>query len=478
MNHIEDLKDLFFSTFNHKVEQINLLDASGSNRKYYRMQAGTVSVIGAYNKDFKENRAFIAFSRFFQKKGVSVPVVFAENLEKSIYLQSDLGNETLYSYLCGLRNISCCFPESIIPLYKQALDGLIEIQLLGNEDFDYSLCYPRDSFDKQSIAWDLNYFKYYFLKLAHISFDEDLLEKDFKTFTHFLLEADSKFFLYRDFQSRNILLHENKLYYIDYQGGRKGALQYDVASLLYDAKADIPQTIREDLLNYYVEQLQKKLPEQAAVFKKYFYGFVLIRIMQAMGSYGFRGFYERKSHFLQSIPYALKNLEYLLSHTQFPVEMPHLLSVLSQLIHCETLQQYAKPKLTVTINSFSFKNEHPADSTGNGGGFVFDCRCLPNPGREKQYQFLTGKDASVIAYLEKENAVRQYFEQVRQLVDMAIKNYIERGFENLSISFGCTGGRHRSVYFAEKMQKHINQTYTVNTQLKHLMEDCWEELKR
>ena len=466
-NHTEDLKALFFNTFNQQVERINLLEASGSNRKYYRIQAGAFSVIGAYNKDFKENRAFLAFSRYFLEKGIAVPAIYAENLEKDIYLQSDLGNETLYNRLCGLRNSSACFPEAIIPLYKQALDGLIEMQLLGNEDFDYSLCYPRDAFDKQSIAWDLNYFKYYFLKLARIPFDEDLLEKDFSTFTHFLLEADSDFFLYRDFQSRNILLHENKLYFIDYQGGRKGALQYDVAALLYDAKADIPQIIREELLNYYVEQLQKKLPEQAKSFKNYFYGFVLIRIMQAMGSYGFRGFYERKQHFLQSIPYALKNLDYVLSHMQFPIEIPHLLDVLSQLIHSETLQQYAKPKLTVSIHSFSFKKEQPADLTGNGGGFVFDCRCLPNPGREEQYRSLTGKDAAVIAYLEKEESVKQYFEHAKHLVDLAIENYIERGFENLSISFGCTGGQHRSVYFAEKMQHYINQNYTVGTRVRH-----------
>ena len=307
------------------------------------------------------------------------------------------------------------------------------------------------------------------------------------------------------------MLHENKLYFIDYQGGRKGALPYDVASLLYDAKADLPQNVREALLNHYIELLLDKLPEQAAAFKNYFYGFVLIRLMQAMGSYGFRGFYERKPHFLQSIPYALKNLEYLLSHTQLPIEIPHLWGVLSQLPHSETLQQYSQPKLketpknsirhcrsnpqspedkgacplaktktklTVTINSFSFKNEHPVDTTGNGGGFVFDCRCLPNPGRCEKYNSLTGKDAPVIAYLEKEESVNQYFETVKQLIDIAIKNYTERNFENLSISFGCTGGRHRSVYFAEKMQKHINQIYTVNTKLNHLMENRWDEDRR
>jgi len=469
-DHTEDLKDLFFRTFDQKVERFGLLEASGSNRKYYRMQAGTTSVIGAYNIDFKENTAFIAFTNHFLKKNIAVPAIYVENLEKNIYLLDDLGYETLYSYLCRLRNNSEHFPQAAIPLYKQALDGLLEMQLSGNEEFDYSLCYPRNTFDEQSIAWDLNYFKYYFLKLARIPFDENRLEDDFQTLTRFLLEADNSFFLYRDFQSRNIMLHKNKLYFIDYQGGRKGALQYDVASLLYDAKADIPQAVREELLNYYIAQLHKKLPKQAASFKKYYDAFVLIRIMQAMGTYGFRGFYERKPHFLQSIPYALKNLEYLLAHTQIPVEIPHLWTVLPQLVYAEALQQYAKPALTVTINSFSFKNSYPVDNEENGGGFVFDCRCLPNPGRQQQYSSLTGKDAPVIDFLEKEEAVKQYFEQARQLIDMAIKNYTERGFENLSVSFGCTGGRHRSVYFAEKMQKYINQTYAVNTRLHHLME--------
>ena len=477
-NHTEDLKDLFFNTFHQQVEQIHLLDASGSNRKYYRMQAGIFSVIGVYNEDGKENRAFIAFSHYFAKKGIAVPTIYAENADKNVYLQNDLGDETLYAYLCRLKKSSDGFPKAIIPIYKEVLDKLIEIQLSGNEDFDYSLCYPRDSFDEQSIAWDLNYFKYYFLKLARIPFDENLLEKDFKTFTYFLLEADSIFFLYRDFQSRNIMLHENKLYFIDYQGGRRGALPYDVASLLYDAKADIPQDVRNELLAYYIEQLHKKLPQQAAVFKKYYAGFVLIRILQAMGSYGFRGFYERKTHFLKSIPYALQNLEYVLLQMQLPIEIPHLWKVLSQLIHAETLQQYAKPKLTVTINSFSFRKGYPVDTTENGGGFVFDCRCLPNPGRYEKYHALTGKDAAVIAYLEKEDTVKQYFEQVRQLMDVAVKNYMERGFENLSINFGCTGGRHRSVYFAEKMQNYINQTYMVNTQLNHTMQDYWYEDKR
>jgi len=470
-NHAEELKDLFFSTFNQKVERINLLEASGSNRKYYRMQTETRSVIGAYNEDLKENKAFIAFSRHFLKKGISVPAVYAENLEKNIYLLEDLGDETLYSRLCRLRNSSETFPQAMIPIYKQVLDGLIKIQLAGNEDFDYSLCYPRHSFDEQSIAWDLNYFKYYFLKLAQIPFDEASLEKDFKTFTHFLLEADSNFFLYRDFQSRNIMLHENNLYYIDYQGGRRGALQYDVASLLYDAKADIPQAVREQLLDYYVEQLQKQLPQQAASFKKYYDAFVLVRIMQAMGTYGFRGFYERKPHFLQSIPYALKNLKHLLLHSQLPIQILHLQHVLSQLVHSETLQQYAQPKLTVSINSFSFKKNYPVDTSGNGGGFVFDCRCLPNPGRYEQYSFLTGKDAEVIAFLEKEEAVKQYFEYAKGLIDMAIKDYMKRGFENLSVSFGCTGGRHRSVFFAEKMQKYVNQNYTVNVRGRHLVID-------
>jgi aminoglycoside/choline kinase family phosphotransferase len=466
-DHKEDLQKLFFDTFNREVQHIIALEKSGSNRKYYRMQHGDFSAIGAYNENERENKAFLTLSRHFLDKNICVPKVYSADLSRNIYLISDLGNQTLYSLLCETRKDDNDFPKSLIDTYKQTLDSLLDIQLSVCRDFDFSFCYPRAAFDRQSILWDLNYFKYYFLKLAHIQFDEQLLETDFHTLADFLLEADASFFLYRDFQSRNIMICNNTLYFIDYQGGRKGALQYDVASLLYDGKASIPQDIRELLVNYYVEQLHQKRPKEAADFKRYYYAFVFIRIMQAMGTYGFRGFYEQKRHFLQSIPYALKNLKWLLDNIQLPIEIPALWNIYHQLIESKSLRQYGDPTLKISINSFSYRDGIPLDQSGHGGGFVFDCRCLPNPGREDKYKSLTGKDKEVIAFMDDKAEVNSFFEHLSSIIDMAVRNYTDRQFQHLMVSFGCTGGQHRSVYFAERLQKYLHKNYSVDTELKH-----------
>ncbi len=474
-DHTEDLKKLFHKTFNKEAQQVSILDESGSNRKYYRMQHGSFSAIGAYNQDQKENNAFLVLSRHFAEKGIRVPTIYNEDLSKNIYLISDLGSQTLYRFLGEVRESENDFPKQLMDTYKQALDGLLNIQFSVSKDFDFSFCYPRAAFDKQSILWDLNYFKYYFLKLAKVHFDEQLLENDFNTLADFLLQANASFFLYRDFQSRNIMIQDNELYFIDYQGGRKGALQYDVASLLYDGKANIPQHIRESLLDYYIEQLNRKYPEEARHFKRYYYGFVFIRIMQAMGSYGFRGFYEKKSHFLQSIPYALKNVTWLLDNVQLPIEIPTLWNIYRQLIDSEYLKQYQPQILKVSINSFSYRESIPMDKSGNGGGFVFDCRCLPNPGRYDEYKNLTGKDQPVIDYLNNKPEVNDFFDHIRSITDIAVKNYTDRKFQHLMISFGCTGGQHRSVYFAERLKKYLEKTYPVKTGLTHHMKNKWNK---
>jgi len=474
-NHMEDLKKLFFETFQKEATQMSLLEASGSARRYYRMQCDDLSVMGVYNEDKKENQAFLEFSRHFEEKGIHVPAILNENLDKNIYLIQDLGNQTLYQLLCETRQVADDFPESLITLYKQALEGLLNIQLYGGQDLNYNLCYPRAAFDRQSIMWDLNYFKYYFLKLAKIGFDEQLLENDFNTLTDFLLKTETSFFLYRDFQSRNIMIHDDKLYFIDYQGGRKGALQYDVASLLYDGKANIPQHIRDLLLDYYIGLLEKAAPTQATDFKEYYYAFVLIRIMQAMGSYGFRGFYEKKTHFLQSIPYALKNLQWILDNVKLSVEIPTLWQLFHQLIHAESLKAYSIPALKVSIYSFSYKKAFPADESGNGGGFVFDCRCLPNPGRYDKYKSMTGKDKDVIDYLSEQSEVNQFFEYVTSIVGMAVDNYTHRNFQHLMVSFGCTGGQHRSVYFAERLSQYLKKNHAIEVQLHHCMQNMWNK---
>lgn len=464
---------LFAENIHSQIDKIELLQASGSNRKYFRIFYQNKTLIGVYNDDRKENEAFIGFTKHFLHKGFNVPKIFGENLDQNVYLLEDLGDETLYSFLCKERQNADGFSSKLINIYKQTLDGLIDIQLRGSEGIDFSLCYPRSAFDRQSINWDLNYFKYYFLKLAKIPFNEQLLENDFNTLTDYLLEAKADYFLYRDFQSRNIMLKDDKVFFIDYQGGRRGALQYDVASLLYDGKADIPQDIREELLTHYINRLQAVCPQAAENFKDYYYAFVFVRIMQAMGSYGFRGFYEKKTHFLQSIPYALNNLKWLLANVELKIHIPELWQVFHQLIHSETLNKISQPKLTVKIYSFSFKNQQPIDNSGHGGGFVFDCRCLPNPGRYEAYQHKNGYDQEVIEFLETKSEITLYFEYVKSLVDLAVRNYIERGFLHLSISFGCTGGQHRSVYFANRLAQYIQKYYNVNVETIHLMQQQW-----
>jgi hypothetical protein len=334
---------------------------------------------------------------------------------------------------------------------------------------DYSVCYPREAFDKQSMMWDLNYFKYYFLKLAKIPFDEQALEDDFQAFSDYLLSAPSDYFLYRDFQSRNVMLKNGGVHFIDYQGGRRGALQYDLASLLYDGKADIPQEVRSQLFRFYIAELKNYIPVNESEFTSYFNGFVLIRIMQAMGAYGFRGFYEKKEHFLKSIPFAINNLKNLLPELNLPVELPELLNVLQLLTQSETLKEIGQVKsnLTVRITSFSYKKGIPSDPSGNGGGFVFDCRALNNPGRYAEYKNLTGKDLKVQQFIEQNSEMKLFLKPVKTLVEQTVKNYLERGFSHLSVSFGCTGGQHRSVYAAEKLAAWLRNNFPVNVVLVH-----------
>uniref|UniRef100_UPI0035647E73 RapZ C-terminal domain-containing protein n=1 Tax=Draconibacterium sp. TaxID=1965318 RepID=UPI0035647E73 len=326
-----------------------------------------------------------------------------------------------------------------------------------------------------SMMWDLNYFKYYFLKLAKIHFDEQALEDDFQLFSNYLLSASSNYFLYRDFQSRNVMLKDDDVYFIDYQGGRLGALQYDLASLLYDGKADIPESVRAQLYDFYISELKKYMKVDEEKFSAYFKGFVLIRIMQAMGAYGFRGFYEKKEHFLKSIPYALKNLEVLLSDLRLPVDLPELTSVLKQLTHSEVLKEIGQQKsnLTVRITSFSYKKGYPEDPSGNGGGHVFDCRAINNPGRYEEYKKLSGKDMSVQEFLEQKSEIRLFIDAVKVLVDQSVKVYLERGFTHLSLGFGCTGGQHRSVYSAEKIGEYLQNNYPVNVVVVHREQENW-----
>jgi aminoglycoside/choline kinase family phosphotransferase len=466
------LKALFESRFGEAVERVVSLKGDASDRKIFRLSAASRTAVGVVNPELRENRAFLEFSRHFRKCGLPVPEIYAEDLDRGMYLEEDLGDTTLFQFLTA-NHAEGGLSRETLDLYRKVVELLPRFQIEAGRTLNYEVCYPRSSFDKQSMLWDLNYFKYYFLRLAKIPFGEQALEDDFERFTEFLLKAERCFFLYRDFQSRNIMVRDGRPFFIDYQGGRRGALQYDIASLLFDAKADLPFEVRDELLERYLEAAARLEPIDRTAFLTYYPGFVYIRIMQAMGAYGLRGFYERKQHFLASIPYAIRNLEYLLRSADLPVDLPELTQVWRRLVASSVLRQFgtASLKLTVRIQSFSYQGGVPSDEKGHGGGYVFDCRALPNPGRFGQYTTLTGRDDAVIAFLEREPAVRDFLGHVFALIDQTVENYQTRNFTDLIVGFGCTGGQHRSVYCAERLAKHLHETFPVNVEVRHLAQE-------
>jgi len=472
MSHtIEKLSRLYESWCGVSPVSVTKLPGSGSYRSYYRiLGVKEPPVIGVHNDDVRENIAFISFTNHFSLAGIPVPQVLAEEPEKRIYLLSDLGDVTLYQLLTEKRSLDNPFPAEILEIYKKVLAWLPVFQVKAGQGLDYSVCYPRAAFDMQSMMWDLNYFKYYFLKLAKIPFDEQLLEDDFLHFTAFLMEVDQDFFMFRDFQSRNIMVLNGEPWFIDYQGGRKGALQYDIASLLTDGKADIPVQVRKELLVFYMDQLEQVIPLDREKFLNYYHGFSLIRILQALGAYGFRGYYENKPHFLRSIPFALRNLRYMREHNEIGFGLKSLTEVIDRMIENPAFHHgpTGTSTLTVTIQSFSYKKTIPVDANGNGGGFVFDCRALPNPGRFEEYNQFTGKDQPVVDFLRKEPSVDEFIHHTFALVDQSVKNYTERGFMNLMVAFGCTGGQHRSVYCAEELARYLLERNQVTVLLRHL----------
>ncbi len=469
---IDILKQLFERHFGAPATSVSAVQGNlgGSGRNILRLSGVSHSAIGILYGVRQENVAFVEFSRHFRRHGLPVPEIYRADLDHNAYLEEDLGNTTLFEFLSKNRDGDNITPE-VVDAYRKAIAVLPRFQVDAGKTLDYQFAYPRASFDRQSIAWDLNYFKYYFLRLAGIDFNEQGLEDDFQTLTEFLLAADREYFLYRDFQSRNIMLRGGKPWFLDYQGGRQGALQYDIASLLYDAKADLPPSLRQHLLEYYLDELAKHIALDREQFLRYYYGYVYVRLMQALGAYGFRGFYERKPLFLQSIPYALKNLRWLLQNVELPIALPELTSCFQAMLASDKLLSFNPRKATgllVRVLSFSFhRGTPPQDDSGNGGGFVFDARSLPNPGREERFKPLTGCDAPVIEYLNQQPSVHQYFQNVASLIDAAVENYRSRGFHSLMVSFGCTGGQHRSVYLANRLAEHL-RGHGVDVELHHV----------
>ena len=481
--------------------EIQSIAESGSARKYFRIITWNGGLIGTYSNNVEENEAFLTFSKHFHDLGLNVPEVFAVNAERTCYLQSDFGDDNLFAHVQKALMVGG-FGENVIQLYKQALCHLVKLQVLGHkgldyskaypterfdrvlghQGLDYSKAYPTERFDRQAIIDDLNYFKYYFVKPhEEIDFNETRLGKDFEAFADFVCQAPCDFFLYRDFQSRNIMVKDGELYFIDFQGGRKGPLNYDVVSLLYQVKAQIPQAIRDELVNYYKAELSQYMSPEAVKFDTYQPYFVYLRLMQVLGAYGFRGLIQKKSHFIESIPYALKELNAW--NETHPLdkylELQHVLSQLSTLnypLPTDSKLSTLNSKLTVTINSFSFKKGYPNDFSGNGGGFVFDCRALPNPGREPEFKTKTGRDWEVIDYLMAKPPVHVFLDHVKGIVGQSVDNYRERHFSNLMVSFGCTGGQHRSVFFAQTIYEWLKVTYPdIHLKLNHIERKITEE---
>lgn len=462
---MDELSSLFYELTKQYPDSVVELSASGSNRKYYRLQSNAVSLIGVVGTSLEENKAFFALSRHFGLNNIPVPEVLAVSNNGLNYLQTDLGDTLLFDYISEGRKTGG-FNDDEKLMLRKTIEKLPEIQIHGADGFDFSVCYPQPELNKRSVLWDLNYFKYYFLKPSGTEFQENLLEDDFEEFATQLLQADRNSFMYRDFQTRNVMIFGGEPYFIDFQGGRKGPLAYDVASFLWQAKAGFSAEMREDLLKVYLNSLQRLRPVNEVEFRQQLQLFVLFRMLQVLGAYGYRGYFEKKAHFLQSIPFAIANLKEILDSGDF--QFPYLKQILHEMV---TLQQpdhhEARKTLQVTVQSFSYRKGIPEDNSGNGGGFVFDCRAIHNPGRYEQYQHLTGLDEPVVKFLEEDGEILTFLEHVFALVDASVQRYKSRGFTDLMINFGCTGGQHRSVYAAQKTAEHLSEKYGVEIILIH-----------
>ncbi len=462
------LQKLYFDWAGEVPESIVKMPSSGSGREYYRIFNQGKSTLGAYNPVKEENEAYFSFTETFNEIDIAVPAILKISDKRLFYLVQDLGDDSLFARI-GSDNGK--FSTDLVSFYKKALQSLAKIQVIGGQKINYEHCHPVKSFDDNAIQWDLNYFKYNFLKLAQIDFNEFLLEDDFKTIRDFILKVPADYFMFRDFQSRNILINDNELYFIDFQGGRKGPLAYDVASLLFQAKAQIPAELREELLKYYHTVVNQYEKVDYFELETSFKVFALLRTLQVLGAYGYRGYFEKKPHFMESIPFAINNLNALLVVNKFPLQLPHLENLAKTLNSISYLPVIEPKKLTITITSFSYRKGIPTDTTENGGGFVFDCRSIHNPGRYEAYQNLTGKDVEVIRFFESEDEMENFLDKVYGLVDRSVEVYLKRNFKHLMVSFGCTGGQHRSVYAAESLVKHIAGKFDVDIHIRHREQD-------
>ncbi|MBR5100557.1 MAG: phosphotransferase [Bacteroidales bacterium] len=472
---MDPVKLLFERYTGEGIRSFEELPSSGSNRRYFRISGEETTLIGARGTSVPENIAFWKMATHFHEKGLNVPRVLAHDDGFTCYLQEDLGNDTLFSLVAEGREKGAYSPAEKALIVK-AVRALPKIQFEGAEGLDFSVCFPQPEFDERMISFDQNYFKYCFLKATGLEFSEIELDKDFRTMSDVLMRSMSDTFLYRDFQARNVMIKYGEPYFIDFQGGRKGPIYYDVASFIWQAKAAYSEAFKMELIDAYLDALKAYMPTiTKKEFLKTLRHFVLFRTLQVLGAYGFRGYFEKKPHFLQSVPFAMENLRRLLKEPF--EEYPYLTKLLDELTKMKQFSDLNQERgLEVDIFSFAYKKGIPNDASGNGGGYVFDCRGLENPGKYEHFKHFTGMDAEVIKFMEDDGGVLKFLDHAYELVDAHVQRFIERKFTHLMVSFGCTGGQHRSVYCAEHLAEHLAHKFSIKVRITHRELEIEKEL--
>jgi aminoglycoside/choline kinase family phosphotransferase len=472
---IDSIKLLYREWTGKEPDSLDVLPQSGSDRRYFRLFGNGKSVIGTYGANVRENETFLYFSKHFKKKSLAVPELYAMSENGMYYLQEDFGDVSLLNHLESQGLV-----QPVYDLFRKSLETLADLQVKGDKDLDYEKCLTNTEFGKQAIMADLLYFKYYFLDGLAKPYNKQKLIDDFEALSTYLTHTEYKYFMFRDFQSRNIMVTpDNNVHFIDYQGGMKGAPQYDVASMLWQARANLPEEWKKNLLEDYMAAFEKLIGSQLerSIFRSQYNGYVLIRMLQVLGAYGFRGLFERKAQFLTAIPLGIKNLRGFIQTHNIGISLPEFRRVLDLCVADEIIDRFTPVQATeqtpliVKICSFSYRNGIPADESGNGGGFVFDCRGILNPGRVEAMKTKTGRDKDVKDYLEQQTKMQEFLNSVFDIVDISVEDYIKRGFEHLTVSFGCTGGQHRSVYAADALARHLRNKFKVKIDLKHCVQD-------
>lgn len=488
------LKELYFKSKGTYPNHIEPLSGAGSNRKYYRIipsKNSEPSCIGVVGTSAEENLAFCHLSQLFISKHLPVPAVWVVSDDGMRYIQDDLGDTSLYKLLEDGRKNGGNYSDEEKTLIKQVISDLPRLQMEMAYKEVYQHCYPVQMMDGNSVMFDLNYFKYCYLKLVGIEFNEQQLQIDFDNLREHLLSVKECGFQYRDFQARNVMVKDGVPYYIDFQGGRFGPIYYDLASFLWQASSNFNKELRNEMINVYIESYKAYNDIDTDYFKKQLSLFVLFRTLQVLGAYGFRGLWEKKKHFIDSIPLALQNLSELIVQGVCN-DYSYLKQICLQLVASDSNSVTSKTvegaknslaqellkndkgyckktdkKLVVRVFSFSYKKGIPEDESGNGGGYVFDCRSTHNPGRYEQYKQITGLDKPVIDFLEDDGEIVQFLDSVYKLADFHVRRFMERGFTDLMFSFGCTGGQHRSVYSAQHLAERLNRKFGVEVRIFH-----------